>query len=115
MNQDNLIPFNTLTEEEQRRIASNGGKASVKARKEKKLLKDELAILMETINKDGKTYQELISTALVKEALKGNTKAYEIIRDTMGQKPKEEINLSGVINNPYKNLTEEELKKLAGE
>lgn len=115
MNQENLIPFNELTEKEQRALAKKGGIASGKSRKEKKLLKDELAILMETINKDGKTYQELISTALVKEALKGNTKAYEIIRDTMGQKPKEEINLSGVINNPYKNLTEEELKKLAGE
>lgn len=115
MNQENLIPFNELTEEKQRELARKGGIASGKARKEKKLLKDELAILMETINKDGKTYQELISTALVKEALKGNTKAYEIIRDTMGQKPKEEINLTGEVNNPYSELTTEELRKLAGD
>lgn len=97
MNQENLIPFNELTEKEQRELAKKGGIASGKARKEKKLLKDELAILMETINKDGKTYQELISTALVKEALKGNTKAYEIIRDTMGQKP---IEVQQIIDKP---------------
>ena len=115
MNQENLIPFNELTEKEQRALASKGGKASVKARREKKLLKDELAIIMENVNKDGKTYQELISTALVKEALKGNTKAYEIIRDTMGQKPKEEISVSGELNNPYSELTVEELRKLAGD
>lgn len=115
MNQENLIPFNELTEKEQRALAKKGGIASGKARKEKKLLKDELAILMETINKDGKTYQELISTALVKEALKGNTKAYEIIRDTLGQKPREEISVSGELNNPYSELSVEELRKLAGD
>lgn len=85
MNQENLVSLADRTTEEQREIARKGGIASGKARKEKKLLKDELAIIMENVNKDGKTYQELISTALVKEALKGNTKAYEIIRDTMGQ------------------------------
>lgn len=115
MNQENLVSLGDRTIEEQREIARKGGIASGKARKEKKLLKDELAIIMENVNKDGKTYQELISTALVKEALKGNTKAYEIIRDTMGQKPKEEINLYGEVNNPYSELTTEELRKLAGD
>ena len=40
MNEDNLIPFNERTEEEQRKIARMGGIASGKVRKEKKLLKD---------------------------------------------------------------------------
>ena len=112
MNQENLVSLADRTTEEQREIARKGGIASGKARKEKKLLKDELAIIMENVNKDGKTYQELISTALVKEALKGNTKAYEIIRDTLGQKPKEEISVSGELNNPYSELSVEELRKL---
>lgn len=115
MNQENLVSLGDRTIEEQREIARKGGIASGKARKEKKLLKDELAIIMENVNKDGKTYQELISTALVKEALKGNTKAYEIIRDTLGQKPKEEISVSGELNNPYSELSVEELRKLAGD
>ena len=61
---------------------------------------------MKTINKDGVTYQELISTALVKEALKGNTKAYEIIRNTLGQKPIEVqqiIDAPIIIDNIYEN------------
>ena len=40
MNQENLKPFNTLTEEKQREIASKGGKASVEARRKKKVFKE---------------------------------------------------------------------------
>ena len=86
-NMENLIPMSKRSKTEARELGRKGGLASGKVRKEKRLLKDELEIIMETVNKDGVTYQELISTALVKEALKGNTKAYEIIRDTLGQKP----------------------------
>jgi len=48
------------------------------------------------------------------ERAKENDKSFEVLRDTMGQKPKEDINLSGEINNAYKELSVEELKKLAG-
>ena len=52
----------------------------------------------------------------MKSAEKGNvTMQIWLGKQYLGQKEKEEINLSGGINNPYKNLTEEELKKLAGE
>ena len=37
---ENLKPFNTLTEREQRELASKGGKASVEARRKKKGLKN---------------------------------------------------------------------------
>ena len=86
-NIENLIPMSKRSKTEARRLGKKGGIASGKVRKEKRMLKDELEIIMETVNKEGITYQELISTALVKEALKGNTKAYEIIRNTLGQKP----------------------------
>ena len=49
------------------------------------------------------------------ERAKENDKSFEVLRDTMGQKPKEDINLSGEINNAYKELSVEELKKLAGD
>lgn len=100
MNQENLVSLADRTTEEQREIARKGGIASGKARKEKRQLKDELEILMQNISKDGRTYQELISTALVKEALKGNTKAYEIIRDTLGQKP---IEVQQIVETPIIN------------
>ena len=39
-----------------------------------------------------------ITNALINEAEKGNVKAYETIRDTLGQKPKESIEHSGSIS-----------------
>jgi len=43
MNDKNLIPLNKRTKSEQREIAKKGGKASVKARREKKLMSAILA------------------------------------------------------------------------
>lgn len=83
----NLKSFNNLPVEEARAIQSAGGKASAEAKRKRKELREELEILMDTKAPNGKTYQENISFALLKEAVKGNTKAYEIIRDTLGQKP----------------------------
>lgn len=51
-NEENLKPFNKITEKEQRKIASNGGKASVKARREKKTIRVLLDELMQTSVKD---------------------------------------------------------------
>ena len=53
---DNLIPQNKRTKEEQREIARKGGIASGKARKERKTLKEELLLLLE----DEKIQKELI-------------------------------------------------------
>ena len=110
LNTDNLIPFNELTEDKQREIAKKGGKASVKARQERKALKDELLLLLSK----GDTQQK-VSLALIQQALNGNTKAFEVIRDTIGEKPKEEYSINVNLNNPYANLNEKQLKKLAGE
>lgn len=45
-NEENLKPFNQLTENEQRRIAQKGGQASVKARKRKKSMKEAMNLLL---------------------------------------------------------------------
>lgn len=82
MNQENLIPMNERTEEEQREIARKGGIASGEARKRKKTLKDELIILLETNNNNKK-----ISVALLNKALNGDIQAFTTIRDTIGEKP----------------------------
>ena len=62
--------------------------------RKKKLLKEELEILLEIVDKDGHTNQEKISMALLQKASKGDTKAFEVIRDTIGQKPIENYNIS---------------------
>ena len=86
-NEQNLkkIKSGDLSNEELKKRQKNGGIKSGEVRRAKKTLKQELEILMEMSTKDGKTYQELMSLSLVKEALKGNTKAYEVVRDTLGQ------------------------------
>lgn len=86
MNEENLIPFTERTKEEQREIARQGGIASGKARRERKTLKEELLLLLEK----GDT-QEKISLAMIQEALDGNTKAFEVIRDTIGEKPEDKL------------------------
>jgi len=86
LNTDNSIPFNELTEDKQREIAKKGGKASAKARQERKALKDELLLLLSK----GDTQQK-VSLALIQQALEGNTKAFEVIRDTIGEKPVDKL------------------------
>jgi hypothetical protein len=39
--------------------------------------------------------QEKISLALIQKALKGDTKAFEVIRDSIGEKPTEKQEISG--------------------
>ena len=77
-----LISLADRSEEEKREIASKGGKASAEVKRKKKLLKESLEALLE-INDN----QENICIALIKRALVGDTKAFEVVRDSIGQKP----------------------------
>ena len=87
-NTKNLIPFNQRTENEQRELAKKGGIKSGEKRRERKQLKEELLLLLETNNN-----QEQISIALIEKAKSGDVRAFEMIRDTIGEKPldKQEI------------------------
>ena len=101
---DNLIPFDKLTEEEQRNIASKGGKASVEARKKKKNMKEALQLLLSLDVKSLKVREQLkalgidetdmnnemaLMVSMLNKALKGDKGCAEFIRDTSGQKPVE--------------------------
>lgn len=88
-NEENLKPMNKRTKSEQRKIATMGGKRSGEVRRARKTLKDELLLLLS----QGNT-QEKISLSLIQEALNGNTKAFEVIRDTIGEKPKDDIDVT---------------------
>jgi hypothetical protein len=114
-NEQNLIRNEDLTPEERRKRASKAGKKSVEARRKRKALKEELELLMQTKASNGKTYQEIMSTALVKQAIDGNTKAYEIIRDTLGEKPRDDVKITGELNNPFAGMSTEELRKILNE
>jgi hypothetical protein len=109
MNESNLIPFNELTEEEQRAIASKGGKASVEARKRKKEMKEQIDLLLslplqdeETkqyleylgIDTDGMDNQMAMICSLWQQAIKGGKNAVQaatFLRDTVGEKPEDKV------------------------
>lgn len=84
MNEQNLKPVKTKKEARER--GRKGGIASGKSKRARKTLKEELLLLLE----NGNT-QEKISLAMIQEALAGNTKAFEVIRDTIGEKPTDKI------------------------
>lgn len=95
-----------LTPEEARINGSKGGKKSVEVRRQKKLLKE---LLEEALEKETKTGNQAIdiTNALIKKAKKGNVKAYEVIRDTLGQKPVESVK----IENPQATKVLESINK----
>ena len=73
-----------------REKGKKGGKKSGEVRAQRKTLREELIALLETKIED-KTIQEKISFSLIQEAISGNIKAFETIRDTIGEKPIEQI------------------------
>ena len=90
-NAENLKPpINKRSTSEQREIRQKGGIKSGEVRRARKTLKEELLLLLENGNTQNK-----ISLALIKKALKGNIKAFEVIRDTIGEKPADKHELKG--------------------
>ena len=105
---DNL---RTPTTAEARERGSMGGIASGKARREKKAMKETLETLLSMPLKNGQetdlddiqslaatkgkniTVQEAIMLAQIQKAMKGDTKAAEYVRDTIGQKPDNKMNI----------------------
>ena len=90
-NEQNLIPNSDRTPSELREMARNGGLASGEARRKRKTLKEELLLMLS----DG-DIQQKISLALINEAINGNnavsvTKAFEVIRDTIGERPVDKV------------------------
>lgn len=93
----NLIPIPELTVEQQKEFHRKGGIASGKARREKANFKKLLEIALNEEYKGGMTNAEAMVVSIIQEALEGNTKAFEVVRDTIGQKPveKAESQISG--------------------
>ena len=96
----NLIPTNKRSKEEAKRLGKKGGIASGKARREKKTLRQCLEILLERTLKDKKgiemTGAEAVSLKVFEKALKGDIRAFEVLRDTAGQKVPDKIMVSEV-------------------
>lgn len=78
----NLIPLNRRTKKEQRKIQSEGGKASGEARA--------AAVSLTADLREQATPDRIrkINNRLLSMAEHGNMKAYELLRDGLGEKPR---------------------------
>ena len=117
-NEQNLRKLST---EEAREIGKIGGQRSGETRRMKKTLKEQMELLLSLPVKDESTKGFIeslgidpdvidnataITLSMYQEALKGNTKAYELIRDTIGEKPTDKLSIEEVpqivLNRPEK-------------
>jgi len=93
-NTQNLKPLNTRSKSEQREIQSKAGKKSGEVRAARKTFKEELLKQLEMQSKTGTSNNEAITQAILQRALRGDTKAFEIIRDTIGEKPTDKVDIN---------------------
>lgn len=105
---DNLIPNSERTPQELKKMTKKGGKKSGEVRRKRKALRDlfksmlatplpntDLKAKIEAMGFSGEeeNYNTFLGMTTLNEALKGNMKAVELIRDTIGEKPKDKIEL----------------------
>lgn len=102
-NEQNLKPLNKRPQRERKEIARMGAQASNKIQANKKALKESAKILVnipakkETkselkqykLTNDNCTYAMALVVAQLKNALQGDTSAFNAIRDIIGEKPKD--------------------------
>ena len=101
MAKEDLIPMNKRSKEEVKAMQRKGGINSGKARRNKAKLRDCLEILLEKKYVDAATGKkltgaELLSVDLFEKALAEvdtakKAKAFEVLRDTSGQKPVDKV------------------------
>ena len=87
-NPDKLKPVRSKREASER--GKMGGKKSGEARRQKKALRERLAALLETKHGDVDT-ADALALALIEKGLAGDVRAFEVIRDTIGEKPTDKV------------------------
>lgn len=107
-NDENLIPMNRRTEEEQREIARAGGKASGVARRKKRDMRKAAEMLLNMdvsdkqktlkatmtalgISEEDMDYSMGVMATMLIQAANGNVKAAQFLRDTAGYNPKQQL------------------------
>lgn len=102
-NPQNLVNFTSDQDREAAaRNGRKGGIASGEAKRRRKSLREQLEILLE----NGNT-QESVAVALVEKAMGGDVKAFEVLRDTVGEKPVDKVETKQTVVDMSKFTTEE--------
>ena len=109
-NSENLKPpINKRSTKEQREIRKKGGIKSGEKRRERKKFKELLEIALQLPNEEsGEQNDFAIIAALIKKAANGDTKAFELIRDTIGEKPTDKQEITGGLEIQKVFITEKE-------
>lgn len=123
MNNENLIPQNKRTKEEQREIARMGGRASGRKRRDKRDFRETVLALLELpmTGKDGQplispitgkemSIRETLVTTALQGAIKGNVKQLQTILDILGERTSRVEGEINVKTSRYKGMTDEELQ-----
>lgn len=105
-NESNLKPVQT--KEEARKRGRNGGIKSGEVRKQKKAMREQMELLLSLPNKDAKTKKQLkamgidtsnidnqmaLILSMYKKAISGDVQAAAFIRDSMGEKVAEKVEI----------------------
>lgn len=102
MNDKNLKPI--TSKKVARELGRKGGLKKAENERKKKTMKEMLDYLLTKEITDSKGNKketlEAICIAQIGQALKGNVKAFESIRDTIGQKPTEKKEITGSNGEP---------------
>lgn len=123
--------FVKMTPEQRAECGRKGGIAKREAVRRRKELKETLNLLLELPVKDGKktdvekikafaelkgkniTVDQAMMVCLIQKALKGDLSAIAMVRDTIGEKPVEKVNMDAkVTKNPLEDLSADELREL---
>ena len=122
--------FRGLPSEEAKRRGSIGGIRSGEVRRERKRAEEILKVFLamplkkrqnadieeiqsfEQLKGKNITVNEAIQLKQVQKALNGDLASAQYIRDTVGDKPTEKVEMKAEVNNPFEGLTTDELKKL---
>lgn len=97
MNPENLIPNSERTPSQRKSNASKAGKASAKARRERKTIAEALRLVLnEEANSDGLTRQEAIVARVVKRLYdEGDIRDLKVLADVLGESV-QNIDLKGI-------------------
>lgn len=110
-NEQNLKPFTSeQSREEAKKNGRKGGIASGESKRRKKLMREAFVELLEREyeSQDGTSLDGTSALALkvFRQAMKGDLKAFEIIRDTTGQKPIERVETVEISEETYRRVAE---------
>ena len=124
VNEENLVSIGDQTTEKQRDITRKGGIASGKAKRMRKLIREAIEEFLAMKAPDAVknafksafpdmdmaelTNTEAMTLAQLQKAIKGDAKAFELVRDTGGQKPVDKQEIIGNVQKIFINKEDRE-------